>query len=299
VGKRAGTPVVGGGYTWVPNTADGTITKIDQGSNRVVATVTIGDANRLYRERCADVSVHSYPVGNFDVRRCDLPSGLAYYAGSLWVLRNDTGEALRIDPGTDRVLAAVPLPGEPFGLAAGRNGVWVTDFQHDTVTEVDPVANRVVRVLPDVGKGPSGVLATAGAVWVTLSRENALLRLDPATGTAVTKLLVGTRPLAMVSSPDGAVWVRNEKSSSLARVDPRLNRVAATVPVDVFLGRDGQDGLALAGGRLWTSGLVLDEVDPASHRVVRRFQHMAITLAGGGRSLWTTDLTGTVSRVDV
>jgi streptogramin lyase len=299
VGKRAGTAVVGGGYTWVPNTADGTITKIDQGSNRVVATLTIGDANRLYRERCGDVSVHSYPVGNFDVRRCDLPSGLAYYAGSLWVLRNDTGEVLRIDPGTDRVLAAVPLPGEPFGLAAGRGGLWVTDFQHDTVAEVDPVAKRVVRVLPEVGKGPSAVLVTAGAVWVTLSRENTLLRLDPATGTAVTRIPMGTRPLAMVSSPDGAVWVRNEKSSSLARVDPRLNRVAATVPVDVFLGRDGQDGLALAGGKLWTSGLVLDEVDPASHRVVRRFQHMAITLAGGGRSLWTTDLMGTVSRVDV
>ena len=56
VGKRAGTPVVGGGYTWVPNTADGTITKIDQGSNRVVATLPIGDANRLYRERCGELS---------------------------------------------------------------------------------------------------------------------------------------------------------------------------------------------------------------------------------------------------
>jgi hypothetical protein len=93
--------------------------------------------------------------------------------------------------------------------------------------------------------------------------------------------------------------VRNEKSSSISRIDPATNGVEITIPVTFFLGRDGQDGLAFAGGRVWAGGVELDGVDPAKNAVVDRVPHLSVTLAGAGRTVWTADLGGTVSRVDL
>jgi DNA-binding beta-propeller fold protein YncE len=298
VGSRPGTPAMGGGYVWVPNTGDGTISKILAGENRVVSTIRVGRAEALQAAGCGPASVHSYPVGNFDVRRCDLPSSLAYWAGSLWALKNDGPTLLRLDPGSDRVLASIPLSGEPFEISAGPSGLWITDFQHSTLTQVDGVGGRVLRTLSSLGSGAARVLVEEGAVWVTMSLENTVVRLDPTTGKAVARIPLGNRPLAMTAGA-GSLWVRNEKSSSVSRIDPFGNRVEAAVPVTFFLGRDGQDGLAFAAGRIWAGGVQLDGIDPAQNQVVERVPHLSVTLAGAGRTLWTADLGGTVSRVDL
>lgn len=298
VGGRAGTPVLGGGYVWVPNTADGTISKIDQRTNRVVATIKVGDPGPLVAAGCGAPNVHAFPVGTFEVRRCDLPSALTYLDGSLWAARNGPGEVIRIDPRTDAVVARVPVEGLTFAMAGGPSGVWVADYENDSLTQIDTATNQVVKMLAGVGLGPSGLVVSDAAAWVALARENAVARIDPASGTRLARLAVGRRPLAMVTTP-GALWVRNEKSSSLSRIDPVSNQVVATVPISYFLGRDGQDGIAVVGGRVWSGGQELNAVDPATNSVVERFAHTAIALAGGGSSLWTTDVTGTVSRIDV
>jgi DNA-binding beta-propeller fold protein YncE len=298
VGSRPGTPVLGGAYVWVPNTGDGTISKIDAKRNRVVSTIRIGNTETLLDAGCGAPDVHSFPVGNFDVRRCDLPSSLAYRAGSLWALKNDGPALLRLDPGSDRVLASTQLPGEPFEMAAGPSGIWITDFQHSTLTQVDDASGRVLRTLSSLGAGPSRVLVAEDAVWVAMSLENTVVRLDPVAGTVVARIPLGNRPLAMTSGA-GALWVRNEKSSSVARIEPTGNRLEATIPVTFFLGRDGQDGLAFAGGRVWAGGVELDGIDPGENVVVERVRHLSVTLVGASRTVWTADIGGTVSRVDV
>jgi DNA-binding beta-propeller fold protein YncE len=298
VGGRAGTPVIGAGYVWVPNTADGTISKISARTNRVVSTVRIGDPQTLLAQDCGAPNVHAFPVGNFDVRRCDLPSSLAFWQGSLWALKNDAPALLRLDPASDRVLGSIALTGEPFEISAGPSGVWVTDFQHFTITQVDIASQRVVRRFASPGFGPAGVLVTENAIWVTMSLENTVARLDPATGALVTKITLGNRPLAMAVAA-GDLWVRNEKSSSISRVDPQSNRVRTTVPITFFLGRDGQDGLGVAGNRVWAGGVRLDGVDPVKNKVVLSVPHVSVTLAGSGDSVWTADVAGTVSRVDL
>jgi YVTN family beta-propeller protein len=182
--------------------------------------------------------------------------------------------------------------------------VWVTDFQNDTVSQYDPTTPRLdpasglglVRSFPRAGLGPSGVLVAPGAVWVALSREDSVIRIDPASGAVVAKVPTGSRPLAMVELA-GSLWVRNEKSSSVTRIDETTNKVLATVPITYFQGRDGQDAMAVASGHIWTSGVVLDQIDPASGAVSRRVAHSSITLASDGEALWTTDIDGSVSRI--
>jgi len=308
-GARPGTPVIGDGRVWVPNTADGTISEIDAAHSRLVATIKIGDPKLLLNGGCGAPDVHSFPVGSFDVLRCDLPSALLYFQGSLWAARNGAGrdqgstlpaaDILRIDPNTRQVIATVPVAAEVFGLAGGQSGVWATDYQHDSVFRIDPNSNRVVQTFESVGLGPTHAIVTPSGIWIALSRQQLVVELDPGTGRRMASIDVGKQPLAMAIDGDGRLWVRNEKSSSLSVIDTRAGVLTATVPIDFFLGRDGQDGVATLGRGLWTSGIYLDEVDAASQEVMQRYNHASITLAGVGHTLWTVDLVGTISRIDV
>ena len=108
---------------------------------------------------------------------------------------------------------------------------------------------------------------------------------------------MGRLPLALAQFQD-AVWVRNEKGSSLDRVDPSRNVVSSRIPVGYFLGRDGQDGIGLTSDGLWVGGAELEKVDAGRSRVTSRLPLAAVAVAGdGGRDVWTSDLTGTVSHV--
>jgi DNA-binding beta-propeller fold protein YncE len=311
VGKRPGTPVIGGGYVWVPNTADGTITKIDASTSQIVATIPIGTPSLLLDAGCGALDVHSFPVGSFDVLRCDLPSALLFFGDSLWVARNGgslTSEGdrpqgssaiLRIDPRTNRTIATIPTALEVFGLAGGISGVWVLDYQHDTVAQIDPFLNEVARTYRGLGLGPTHAVVTSTAVWIAMSRADEVVELDPASGRVLASFSVGKQPLAMGLSADGELWVRNEKSSSMTVIEVNTATVMTTVPVDFFLGRDGQDGLAILGPSVWISGLTLDQVSVVTHVVVRRLNHPGIALTGVAQTLWVVDLAGTISRLDI
>jgi hypothetical protein len=92
--------------------------------------------------------------------------------------------------------------------------------------------------------------------------------------------------------------VRNEGIGTLSRIDPTSNTVAATLDVNTFNGRSGQDALAVAPSGIWLAGISLQEVDPGTNRVVKTLDQAAITLAYGYGSLWVTDVLGHILRID-
>lgn len=297
VGTTPGVPVVGGGFVWVPNSAEGTISKIDPRAERVVDTIRVGDPAQLRERGCLAPDIHAVPVGSFGVRLCDVPSALAFGAGSLWAARGDGPAIVRIDPGSDQVLATIPFTGQPFGLAFGPSGLWVTDWLNDSLSVIDPTQNRVITTRTGFGGGPAGLLVTPNAVWVSDSQADLVLRIDPHSLDVLARIPVGRLPLAL-AYVGGAVWVRNEKGSSVSRIDPATNQVATRVPVGFFLGRDGQDGIGVTSHGLWVGGLNLELIDPARASVTARVPHAAVAVAGDGKdSLWTSDLGGTVSHV--
>jgi streptogramin lyase len=68
---------VGGGSTWVANTLDGTISRIDREHHEVVS-IDVGGA----------------------------PHGLAFGAGSLWVADGDARSVAQVDPGANKTAPA-------------------------------------------------------------------------------------------------------------------------------------------------------------------------------------------------
>jgi YVTN family beta-propeller protein len=297
--------VAGLGAVWIPNTGDGTVSRIDPTTNRILATLRIGDAGAFYQRVCQPYgSVHSYMVTTFHVRRCDLPSSVATGDGLLWVTKNDSNAILALDPADGRQVASVPIAVTPFELRASDRAVWVTSYDENAVVRIDARSRTVVQTIVQSG-GPSGLALDGDNVWVANSRAGTVARIDARTNRVVATIPVpcsqtcwtAPTPLAIAVS-NGAVWVRNEGIGTLSRIDPTSNTVAATLDVNTFNGRSGQDALAVAPSGIWLAGISLQEVDPGTNRVVKTLDQAAITLAYGYGSLWVTDVLGHILRID-
>jgi streptogramin lyase len=304
VGQRPGVPVAGEGAVWVPNTADGSVSRIDPRTNRVVATLRIGDQVAFYHRDCeAKWNVHAFMGPSFHVRDCDLPSAAAVGAGALWVLKNDDKMVVRVDPTSERIVARVPLAFVPFDIAATNDAVWITGYYDDAVARIDPRSNRVVATwtVPD---GAAGIAPTDGAIWVASSIAGKVSRIDPATNRLVATIAIdcpvpceGSVPLAIAAGPN-AIWVRTVGDGLIVRIDPQTNRVVATTAVTPSVGRDGQDHLVVLNGSLWVSGISLQRIDPQTNRVASTVDVNATSVNAGFGSLWLTDVFGRVERVN-
>ncbi|MBJ7601728.1 MAG: hypothetical protein JF888_00795 [Candidatus Dormibacteraeota bacterium] len=284
---------------WVANAADGTLTQIDVASNRVVRIVGIGDPRQLLDAGCGARSIHQVPHGSFVIRACDVPRAVAVSPGAVWVARGDTRSIVRLDSRTGQVVATIPADVQAWYIAANESAVWASDYDADTVVRIDPSTNRVVVRVTHLGHGPSGLALGFGSVWVASSRAQLVTRIDATSNSVAATIPVGLTPLPVLVA-FGSVWVRNEEregNGSLSRIDPSSNRVVASVPVGPEAGRDGLDGLAALGNRLYVPGLNLEAVDPVSNRVVSRQPHTCNAVSPGGGSLWTVDLGYSVTRL--
>ena len=306
VGARPGTPVIGAGAVWVPNTGDGTVSRIDPSTNRNVATLRIGDAPSFYHSTCeASGSVHSFMGTTFNVRRCDLPSALAVAGQVLWAAANDQQALVGFDTATGRRVATIPLDQTPFELAADHDSVWVTSYWDDTIQRVELATKRVVLTLHEPGQGPSGIAIGPDAVWIANSRAGTVVRIDPRTNQVAATISlpcrepcpIGPTPLPIVVTSTG-VWVRNEASGTLSRIDPDNNTVSATVDVQAAYGRAGLDAIAATPSAIWLSGIKVQRVDPTSATLTGNVDVTGISLAYGYGSLWVTDILGRVLRID-
>lgn len=298
VGSRPGVVVLGAGAAWVPNTGDGTLTKIDQKSNRVLATWRIGDPASLRAQGCTCYSVHQCPNGTFRVRKCDVPSVVAFGAGSVWVPRNDRKSLLRLDPRTGKLLAEIQVGAVVWDLAATDSGVWLTDYFGSKLIHIDPATNRVVAEIDDFPVGAGNLLPLGPEVWVSAVNAGELIDVDAHNNIilarvpvlAVDNTYVGPQPLSLVYAK-GSIWTRNNKAASLSRIDPATRSLVATYPVDAFFGRDGIDAMAVQGDHLWLGGVRMQCFDLTRLAVTSRAPQIAAAVSSGGDgTLWVTDL---------
>ena len=301
VGANAGVVSAIPGSAWVANMADGTVSRIDTATNRVVATVRLGNTETLLAQGCGASSVHAVPIGSFLIRACDLPNAVVATHDAVWATVNDTQDLVRIDPASNRVALRVHLGRPAFGLEAGPTGVWVSDFDDDTVVRVDPAANRQTAVVTGLDLGPTGMVEVAGALWVACSLAGMVDRVDPVSAKVVARIPVGgdtrSRPLPMLAY-QGAAWVRSENTDQLQRIDPLTNAAGAPITVSPPEGRDGLDSLAADSRGIWVSGLRLERVDPVAGVVDLRLARNAMAVSAGAGSLWLTDLVGTITRLE-
>src|SRR5439155_3315884 len=139
-GSAPSAVVTGFGSTWVTDSFENNVTRIDP-RNVVVASIPVGEVGRG-------------------------PSAIAVGAGAVWVAESLDNTIVRIDPQTNAVVTTIPVGHYPTGVAVGAGAVWVANGHDRTVSRIDPKTNRIVRTI-DIGSSPAGVAVTQGSVWIT------------------------------------------------------------------------------------------------------------------------------------
>ena len=222
-------------------------------------------------------------------------NGLALGFGSAWVVCTPQQRVQRISSG--RVVASIPLPVEPWAIAAGEGAVWALARDGTAVYRISPTMDRVTARV-DLGADGVYLWALAGAVWIADDADSTLIRLDPAGPRVSARLPVGDGPSGLAF--DGTyLWLVSHRENALDRIDPATNgvtRVASALsPPDTT----AAERVAALAGSLWITGRGLDllrrspagapletvEVGPAAMDVVT-----------DGSSLWTAAYTPAAAR---
>ncbi len=210
-------------------------------------------------------------------------SSLASGFGAVWTADPIRNEVLRIDPGTRRVVARIPVGGEAR-VATGAGAVWAIagDLQYGgdqgpiRLLRIDPETDRVVARIPmrtpaGAPFAPVDLQIDGDAVWA-IGIDGAL-RIDPRTNLPDRHLpLAGKRgdPRGIVI--EGAhVWVLTA-AGRLRLYDARGGRPAGEVRVQAAA------PLYLFGGPRGTLTLLLDK------------NEIALVERASGRELWRATL---------
>jgi virginiamycin B lyase len=191
------------------------------------------------------------------------------------------------------------IPGVPDWIAI-EDHVWVSNYPKNSVTRIDPKANKIVATIA-VGKGPcSGLAAAFESLWVPNCGDPSVSRVDLRTGkvTATLPLTIGDGEGGLAAGA-GSIWMMSDAKGTLVRIDPATNKVVAEI-----YAAPGSFAVAFGEGAVWVTSTeknLVTRVNPYTNAIE---ETVAVGpkprfLSVGGGSVWTINQgDGTISRVD-
>jgi len=257
--------VAAAGALWL-KTDPGHVLRIDPGTNRITA----------------DVTVDKHTGQSFYCQ------GIGAVGGSVWACATRTGGVgvAEIDPVAARVTRVVPV-GKVFdqlALPSTAGGLWVLTKDGTHLSVVDPVSGRVTSY--PLGARCQQVAAAGDRVVATSVVENQVVVLDAGSGEVLKRLKVAAPRMAAVVGAD--IWV--DSVDGLTRFSHGLT--TRTVYPGMSAGQGGD--LFASGSSVWLRGSdgTISRLDADTGRVLERIVPDRPVSAGSMvvayGSVWTT-----------
>jgi len=261
VGNQPDGLIYAYGSLWVANFGDGSVSRVDPASRRVVATIAAGAGAITVASVGSQIWVANFEASS--VTRIDpatnkviatsptgtKPVAIAVVGRVAWVFCQADGTAHLWDIASGRPEMTVSL-GVHAGFVTVAGGLlWVPDFQGGTseVVAVDPVSRRIVKRVR-VGAAPISVSFAAGSGWVSNTGDASVTRFDQTTGRTVATVAVSGGSIGPLLATPTAVWVSVYGGAQLADIDPVTAHVTRTISVG-----DEPQNLAFVSGQLWVA----------------------------------------------
>ena len=225
VGRKSSGVAVTGGFVWVTNLADGSISRIDPRTRTVTTIPGQGE-----------------------------PTGIAAAGGSTVIADGSAHKVTAFDSATGALSYPARLQGSGNGtlqIAGGASGIWFADPAAGIVGRVDDflptgTPSEQVSVPPDstsflsTYQSFNGLAVGEGAVWVAGdSFGRTVWRINPTSGRVAATIPLPFVP-GRIAAGEGAVWVTAMLDDTVSRIDPTTNRVTRTIRVG--RGIDGDRG---------------------------------------------------------
>ncbi len=267
---------IDGASVWVtgdaPRSGAATLVHIDTRTGKVLGTVelrdngpfqiTVGDGAVWVCSQQNEESAHLTKVDPTTMRITAVvetagDAAVAVTPDAVWV-DVGSGELLRLDPVTNKVLARITLPGGGYSahwITAGPLGVFLANNYDGTVLHVNPATNTV-KMLTDIGDAAYQLVELDGRLWI--NAWNRIVQIDPTTGAVRQTIQRSARGLV---SDGRSLWT-NTNGPTVLRIDPQRGGVAAVpLPAGVKLALD------IAGDPV--TGAVWVAPDTPSQRLLR------------------------------
>ena len=246
---------------------------------------------------------------------------LAVAALTAFVLTRDSGGLSSvsansvgvIDPGSNRLVAEVPVGIDPQAIATGLGGVWVTNVEDETVSRIDPTDTAARDATITVDGYPSDLAVGGGTVWVALGALAELQRINAEQNEAAsaTSALGDDTPCgaprASIAFGAGSAWFVCE-GGPIGQINGRTT-VATTIAEELVLSSSSVlpqfSDVVFGLGSLWivnSAGNRVVEVDPLT---TQEQQQITVgknprAIAVGDGSLWVANFDDdTVTRIAI
>jgi YVTN family beta-propeller protein len=262
------TEVPAGPKLYVSNETAGTVSVVDVGTRRVVATIAVGKRPRGIRASADGTRVYVALSGSAiagpGVDESTLPPP------------DRRADGIGVIDTTTRTLVATLQSGpDPEQFAISKDGTRLFVANEDAgVASVVNIAGGTVEKRITVGMEPEGVdLSPDGRhVYVTSENDGSVFVIDTERLEVVREERVGLRPRSTAFLPDGSrAWVSAENEPAVVEMDARRHRVLSRVvfapetlkPMGVALSPDGARVYVTTG-----RGKTLEVVDAKSRQRV-------------------------------
>jgi ABC-type branched-subunit amino acid transport system substrate-binding protein/DNA-binding beta-propeller fold protein YncE len=215
-----------------------------------------------------------------------------------------------LDPGSNRIVGQVAIPGRPSLVAADGRSVWVASDASRTLSRIDGRTLSVTDVVP-ADATPWDLAAGKNAVWLIDREREVLAKADTAYGSVARRVKVGAgkrgapATFSGVSLGPRAVWV-TDGTTRLLKVDPQDASVIRTFDLQRPV-----DDVAVGMGRVWAisaASASVFEIDPGRGSVLARIpiagrpgstRPAPFAVAVGEGAVWVLNFnTSSVSRID-
>jgi virginiamycin B lyase len=259
LGKTADWVAVTADAVWVASTGPFAVNRINPKTNTLVARI------ELPGEACAGLALGAgslwvplctakASLAKIDLRSNTLASvypvgppaeegGIAYGAGSVWLVIDKLGTLARISPANGAVVGTFHVPAGSYNPAFLDGAVWVTHADGSDVTGVDAVSGKIIAAVA-TGPNPRFLTAGAGAIWTLNQGDGTLTRVDLRSRRALTIPLGTPGHGGDIAYSSGAIWTSMPRVP-LSLIDAGQNRLQCQ-----WAGPGG-DALNIGHGSLW------------------------------------------------
>ena len=193
LGQTADWVAITADAVWVASTGPFAVHRIDPKTNRLAASVNLpGEpcaglavgSGSLWVPLCtaptslAKVSLKSSQlVSIFPVGPAAAEGGIAYGAGSVWLIVNKSGDLARIAPGSGKILRTYRLPAGSYNPIFADGTIWVSHAEGAELTGVDAATGKVSATVA-TGPNPRFLTAGAGAIWTLNQGDGNVTRVE-------------------------------------------------------------------------------------------------------------------------
>jgi len=209
---------VGAGSLWVPMcTTPPSLGKVNLKTNQLAATFAVGPAAA--------------------------EGGIAYGAGSVWLIVDKLGALARLDPARGTILDTYRVPAGSYNPTFSNGIIWVSHAEGSDVTGIDAATGKTSATVA-TGPNPRFLTTGAGAIWTLNQGDGTVTRVDTHSQRAIAIALGTPGHGGDITYAAGHVWSTMPKTP-LSVID------AATNSVLCQWAGPGGDSLGVGHGAIW------------------------------------------------